>query len=92
MPKDKRQFVQAQEQMYTLITQSHITDRNVSQLRQLASSPNSRVAEMAVPMLEIVQAAPRKKQRVLLTMKIQDAIFAKWAEAGIVHIDELEDE
>ena len=92
MPKEKRQFVQAQEEVYTFLSQSHITDRNVSKLRQLAASENSRISRMACPMLEIVQAAPRKKQRALLTTKMRDAISAKWAESGIVPIDDYENE
>ena len=92
MPKEKRQFVQAQEQIYTFLIQSHITDRNVSKLRQLAASENSRISHMATPMLEIVQAAPRKKKRVLLTMQMRDAISAKWGESGIVPTDDYEND
>ena len=91
MPKGKRQLIEAQDHIHTFLSQSHVSDRNVSKLRQLASSPNSQVVQLASPMLEIVQAAPRKRQRVVLTLQMRDKICAKWTEAGILPNDEFED-
>jgi len=91
MPKEKQQLIEAQDHIYTFLSQSHVSDRNVLKLRQLASSHNSQVVQLASPMLEIVQAAPRKRQRVILTVQMRDRICAKWTEAGILSNNEFED-
>ena len=91
MPKEKRLFVEAQAHVYTFLSQTHISDRNVSKLRQLAASKNLQVAQLANPMLETVLAAPRKRQRVILTMRMRDEISVRWAEAGILPDDEFEE-
>jgi len=46
---------------------------------------------MATPMLEIVQAAPRKKQRVVLTMEMQNSISARWAELDFMQNDQFDE-
>jgi len=91
LPKEKRKFLKAQDHVYSLFGQSHITDRNVSTLRQLAASESTQISQMATPMLEIVQAAPRKKQRVVLTMEMQNAISARWAELDFMQDDQFDE-
>lgn len=95
MPKEQRRVIEAEEEIFGFMAQTHISNRNVSRLQTLSASPIRRISELATPMLEVVNSSPRKKKKKgrgssVLTNSIRDEIISRWHNAGV--FSELEEE
>ena len=95
MPKEQRRVIELEEEIFGFMAQTHITDRNISRLQTLATSPIRRISELATPMLEVVTSSPRKKKKKgrgssVITNSIRDEIVSRWHNAGV--FPELEDD
>jgi hypothetical protein len=93
MPKEQRRVIEAEEEIFGFMAQTHISDRNVSRLRSLAASPNQQISQLATPMLDIIVSAPQKSRKkgrktTVLTMSMRDEISSQWHDAGVLHEDE----
>jgi len=47
LPKEKREEIEHEDEIFSYLNQSHISEKNVSRLKKLAVSPNERIAELA---------------------------------------------
>jgi len=88
MPKEQRRVIEAEEEIFGFMAQTHISDRNMSRLQTLAASPIRRISELATPMLEVVVSSPRKKRKKgrgssILTMSMRDEIVSRWHSTGV---------
>ncbi len=88
MPKEQRRVIEAEEEIFDFMSQTHISDRNISRLQTLAASPIPRISELATPMLEVAMYSPRKKRKKgrgssILTMSMRDEIVSRWHNAGV---------
>lgn len=63
MPKEKREAIEHEDEIFGYLKQLHISDKNVSRLKTLASFENPKIAELASIVLEVAQVKPYKKQR-----------------------------
>ena len=63
LPKEKRDEIERKDEIFGYLRQSHISDKNVSRLRDLAASPNEQVAELAEIVLEVAEIKPYKRKR-----------------------------
>ncbi len=52
-PKEDREAIEQENEIFGFLTQSHISSKNVSRLRKLASSQNDRISELADIVLEV---------------------------------------
>ncbi|MBM4027812.1 MAG: hypothetical protein FJ280_20790 [Planctomycetes bacterium] len=64
MPKEQREGIECRDEIFNYMRQSHISDKNVSRLRELAASPQEKVAELAGIVLEVAAITPYKKRRI----------------------------
>ena len=88
MPKEQRRVIEAEEEIFGFMAQTHISDRNLSRLQTLSDSPIRRITQLATPMLEVVTSLPRKKRKKgygssVLTMAMRDEIVSRWHNAGV---------
>jgi len=97
MPKQKRKLIEAELELSSFLGQTHISDRNISRVRQLAGILNSKVSTLASEMLEVLDAAPtltRKKGRrsLAVTREMCSEICTRWHAAGVLSADDEEGE
>ena len=85
MPKEQRRVIEAEEEIFGFMAQTHISDRNMSRLHTLAASPIRRISELATPMIEVVTSSLRKKSRgsSVLSRAMRDKIVSRWHNAGV---------
>ncbi len=69
MPREERDAVVQEDEIYGFLTQSHISAKNASRLKTLASSSNPKIAELASIVLEVARVTPHKKQRLKVLAK-----------------------
>ena len=84
MPKEDREAIEQEDEIIGFLTQSHISSRNVSRLRKLASSGNDRVSELADIVLEVAQATPYKRRRLKVLARKRKDLLAKLDEADLI--------
>ena len=89
MTKAKRQVMLAELELSAFLGQTHISDRNISRIRQVAQHPNPQVAALGTGMLDAVLIAPpikRKKGRrsVEVTEQLCADICARWRASGVL--------
>lgn len=83
MPKQKRKLLLAKRELSSFLDQTHISDRNIVRIRQLAESADQQIAALGTGMLTAVSSAPthkRKKGRisVAVTREMCSDIYAHW--------------
>ncbi len=88
MPKEQRRLIEVEEEIFGFMAQTHITDRNISRLQTLATSPIRRISELATPMLEVVTSSRRNKKKKgrgssVITNSIRDEIVSRWHNSGV---------
>ena len=95
MPKEQRRVIEAEEEIFGFMAQTHISDRNISRLQTLAASPIRGISELATPMLEVVTSSPRKitkkgRGSSVISTTMRDEIASRWHNAGV--FPELEED
>ena len=63
MPKQEREAIEQEDEIFNYLRQSHISANNVARLEELAASSNERISEHAALVLEIARIKPHKKRR-----------------------------
>ena len=84
MPKDEREAIEHEEEIFNYLHQSHISDKNVSRLRHLAESSNARIAELAGIVLEVAEVKPYKKRRLKVLARQRRDLLHKLDETGLI--------
>jgi len=84
MPEEERQAVQHEGEIFDYLRQSHISDKNVSRLRQLAKSSNARTAKLAEIVLEVAEVKPHKKRRLKVLARDRRDLLHKLDETGLI--------
>ena len=94
IPKQKRKLLEAELELAAFLAQTHISDRNISRVRQLSDSPYPQVALLAAGMLEVVSESPtlrRKKGRgsIVVTEELCSEVCVKRGHVSRFKIWEL---
>ena len=84
MPKEDRDAVEQEHEIFGFLTQSHISPRNVSRLRTLASSRNARISELAGIVMEVAQVTPHKRRRLQVLPGKREDLLAKLHETDLI--------
>jgi len=84
MPKEKREAIEHEDGIFGYLKQSHISDKNVSRLKTLASFENPKIAELASIFLKVAQVKPYKKQRLKVLAKERRDLLQKLKETGLI--------
>jgi hypothetical protein len=84
MPKDKRESIEQEEEIFGFLKQSHISGKNMTRLKMLASSNSLRIVELATIVFEVAQVRPIKKQRLKILAKERRDLLQKLEETGLI--------
>jgi ribosome-binding protein aMBF1 (putative translation factor) len=84
MPKEKRLGIEQEEEIFGFLKQSHISEKNITRLKTLASSENQRIAELAGIVLEVAQVKPYKKRRLKVLAQERNDLLQKLEETGLI--------
>jgi len=63
MPRDKREALEQEEELFTYMKQSQMSEKNIGRLTTVAASENPRIAELAGIVLEVTKLNPYMKRR-----------------------------
>lgn len=83
-PKESRENIEQESEIFGFLEQSHISKKNVIRLKTLASSSNPKIAELAAIVLEVAQVRPYKKRRLGILAKERRDLLQKLEEAGLL--------
>jgi len=84
MPREERDAVVQEDEIYGFLTQSHISAQNASRLKTLSSSANPKIAELASIVLEVARVTPQKKRRLKILAKERKDLLWKLEETGLI--------
>ena len=83
-PKEEREKIEQEDEIFGYLGQSHISEKNVSRLKKLAISPTERVAELACIVLEVAEIRPYKKKRLRELAKTRRDLLQKLEKTGLI--------
>ena len=63
MPREKRDRIERLEELWHLLDQSHISDKNVGRLKTLIAHPDPEVQRLATLILDVALVHPYKRRR-----------------------------
>jgi hypothetical protein len=84
MPKNEREAIEHEDETFGFLKQSHISNKNISRLKILASSENLRIAGLADIVLEVAKVKPYKKRRLKVLARERNDLLQKLKEAGLI--------
>ncbi len=84
MPKDKRDSIEQEEEIFNFLRQSHISNTNVKRLKALSTSADQHIAELADIVLQVAHVKPYKKLRLKVMAKQHKALFQRLIDTGLV--------
>jgi hypothetical protein len=84
LPKEKREEIEHEDDIFGYLNQSHISEKNVSRLKKLAVSPNEKIAELARIVLEVAEIKPYKKRRLKELARKRRDLLQKLQETGLM--------
>jgi len=84
MPKEKRNAIEEQDEIFGFLKQSHISEKNVARLNALAASANSQTAELAGIVLEVALVKPYKRRRLKVLARERKDLLQKLRDTGLI--------
>ena len=84
LPKDRREAIEQNDEIYHFLKQSHISARNLTRLKDLAESNNTETAEYARLVLEVAQVRPYKKRRLKVLARERPDLLRRLEETGLI--------
>ncbi len=85
MPKNEREAIEHEDEIFGFLKQSHISNKNVSRLKILASSENLRIPELADIALEVAKVKPYKKRRLKVFARERRDLLQRLKETGLIY-------
>jgi len=83
-PKEERDVMDHEDEIYGFMNQSNISKKNIERLQKLSRSENERIAELATITLAVARVKPHKKGRLKLLAKEHRELFIKVKESGLI--------
>jgi len=84
MPKERRDSIEQEQEIFGYMTQSHITDKNVERLRTLSLSTDSHIKDLAEVVLEVAIVKPHKARRLKVLAKERKDLIQRLRETGLI--------
>ena len=83
-PKNERRAIEDQDDIVRFLKQSHISEKNVIRLGQMANSDNPQVARLAEIVLEVARLKPYKNRRLKFLAQKHPELLRKLEAAGLI--------
>lgn len=84
-PTSERQAFEEHEEIFDFMHQSHISQKNVARLTEMAKSENTQVANLAAIVLEVARVTPYKRRRLKFLTRNHRELLHKLEETGLVY-------
>jgi hypothetical protein len=84
MPKTERRAIADQDEIFRFLKQSHISEKNVIRLGQMAKSDNPQVATVAEIVLEVARLKPYKTRRLKFLARKHPELLRKLENTGLI--------
>ena len=84
MPKEKREAIEQEEEIFQYLRQSHISAKNVARLKELTRSSNEQIADHAALVLEIARIKPYKRKRLKVLARARRDLLEKLEDSGLI--------
>lgn len=84
LPKEERDQIVYEDEIFNFLRQSHISDKNISRLQKLAASPYERIAELAGIVLEVAKIKPYKQRRLKELARNSRDLLQKLEDTGLI--------
>ena len=84
MPKEKRDAIEHEEEIFGYLKQSHISEKNIGRLRKLAASSNPHIAELAGIVIEVAKVKPYKKRRLEILARERRDLLDALEKTGLI--------
>lgn len=84
MPKDEREAIEQEEELFGFLNQANISAKNISRLRILAASQNPRIAELAGIVLKVAEVKPRKRRRLIVLAREHRDLLEELERTGLI--------
>lgn len=85
MPKEEREIIEQEIEIFNYLKQSHISKKNIARLKILTSTNNSRIAELAQIVLEVAEIKPYKKRRLKVLARERRDLLNKLKATGLIY-------
>jgi hypothetical protein len=83
-PKTERRAIENRDDIFRFLKQSHISEKNVIRLRQMAKSDNPQVASLAEIVLEVARLKPYKTRRLKFLAQKHPDLLRKLDATGLI--------
>ena len=83
-PKTERRAIEDKDDLFRFLKQSHISEKNVIRLGQMAKSDNPLVASLAEIVLEVARLKPYKSRRLQLLAQKYPELLRKLENTGLI--------
>src|SRR5580765_350063 len=83
-PKTERRAIEDQDDIFGFLKQSHISEKNVTRLGQMAKSDNPQVASLAEIVLEVARLKPYKTRRLKFLAQKHPELLRKLENTGLI--------
>ncbi len=90
LPKEQREQIVCEDEIFNFLQQSHISENNISRLRTLAASTDERISGLAQIVLEVAQVKPYKKKRLKVLAEKRPFLLQKLEDSGLILAYEVE--
>ena len=84
LPKEHLEAVDQEQEIFRYLNQSHISDKNLRRLRTLASSGQTRIAELAAIVIEVAGVKPYKKRRLKVLARQRPDLLDALNRTGLI--------
>jgi hypothetical protein len=84
MPREKRDALKHEREIHGFVKQSHISQKNIARLRTLASSSNTRIANLAALVLEVAMLTPYRRRRMRTLARQRCDMLTRMEQAGLI--------
>jgi len=84
IPKEERQAVELQEEIFGFLKQSRISEKNVVRLRELAAADDVQTAELASIVIEVARVKPYKKRRLKVLARERRDLLDALERTGLI--------
>jgi hypothetical protein len=92
MPREKRDALMREREILGFLEQSHVSPKNLTRLRPLGRSENTRIADLAHLVLDVAAATPYRRRRIHILARERRDILKRMEEAGLtVPLSPLDD-
>lgn len=92
MPKVEREAIELEEEIFGFLHQSHISAKNISRLRSLLASTNSRIRDLAAIVVEVAAITPYKKRKLKVLAQKRPDLMEKLVETGLIFAHHCEEQ